>query len=408
MRVHLLLVVVVLGVAPPCSADDWPEWRGPRRDGISREKAWLDGWPKAEAPAVAWRAQVGKGHSAISVSQGRAFTMGWDGRQDTVFCFDAASGKLFWKHSYPCDTIKQWPGPRSTPTVSGGRVYTLSQHGMLHALECASGKVLWKVQLPASYNPDVDYGFAWSPLVEGGLLILGGGERGLALRTEDGGYAWGNDGKPGACASPVRCDLDGKRVVVLLANDRGENVRVVGVDPGNGKELWRSAPWPEKWGAACIDPIVRDRAVFLTTAEQHAECGRFTVKAAGVEQDWTNRKFACYTGSCVLVKDCLYGVTKVGVLRCLDWQTGKEHWSERGFGGHGALSAADGKLIIQTSQDGKVVVVEASATGFTELRRVKVFEGEGATFTAAVVANGRLYCRSYNGEVVCLATGKAP
>jgi outer membrane protein assembly factor BamB len=395
-----------LVAGPTCYAEDWPQWRGPHRDGISNEKGWMDSWHQEKTPAVAWRAQVGKGHSAVSVSQGRAFTIGWDGRQDTVFCFDAASGKLIWKFSYPCGTIKQWPGPRCTPTIAGDRVYSLSQHGLLHALDSGSGKVIWKVQLPASYNPDVDYGFAWSPLVEGSHLILGGGKRGLALHTRDGGYAWGNDGQPGACASPVPCDLDGKRVVAVLANDRGENVHVVGVEPGSGKELWRSAAWPERWGAACIDPVISERSFFLTTAEQHTQCGRFTVNASEVKRDWSNSKLACYTGSCVLVNQCLFGVTKVGVLKCLDWKTGEERWSERGFGGHGAMIAAAGKLVVQTSQSGEVVVVDASAKAYEELRRVKVFAGEGTTFTAPVVANGRLYCRSYHGEVVCLATGQ--
>jgi outer membrane protein assembly factor BamB len=125
---------------PRAIGSDWPQWRGPERNGISRETGWLKGWPESGSPKVAWRAAVGKGHSAVSVANGRAFTMGWDGSHDTVFFFDAASGKPIWKQSYPCQTILQWPGPRATPTVHDGVVYTLGQHGQLRAWNAQTGK----------------------------------------------------------------------------------------------------------------------------------------------------------------------------------------------------------------------------------------------------------------------------
>lgn len=398
MRKLLLLAFLV----PVALAEDWPEWRGPRRDGIARDATWLDAWPADKKPPVLWRAEVGKGHSAVSVSRGLAYTMGWNGRDDTVVCLDAATGKVVWKHSYPCATIVQWPGPRSTPTVAADRVYTLSQHGLVYALDAKTGQVAWKVQLPASYMPDVDYGFASSPLVEGDLVILGTGQRGLALRAKDGSFAWGNDGKAGACASPVRCEIDGKRVVVVLSNENRESVCLVGVEPATGKELWRSEPWPEKWGAACVDPVVSGGSLFLTTAEQHGECARFSLVAGKLQRDWANRRLSCYTGSCVLVGGHLFGVTKAGLLKCLDWKTGAEKWAARGFDGHGALTAVNDRLLIQASQSGDLVVAETGPAKYVEVRRASVFTGAAATFTAPVVANGRIYCRSYAGEVVCL------
>ena len=190
------------------AADDWPQWRGPDRNGISGETGWMNGWAQGSAPKVAWRAAVGKGHSAVSVRGGRAFTMGWDGEHDSVFCFDAVTGRLNWKQSYPCTTILQWPGPRATPTVDGDTVFTLGQHGQLRAWDTRTGQPRWQRDLPEDYNPDVDYGFAWSPLVEpagtgtddrdGDLLILNAGSRGLAIRARDGSIAWGADCKKGA------------------------------------------------------------------------------------------------------------------------------------------------------------------------------------------------------------------
>jgi outer membrane protein assembly factor BamB len=355
---------------------------------------------------VAWRANVGKGHAAVSVSGGRAYTVGWDGRQDTVSCLDAATGKPLWKQSYPSKTLQQWPGPRATPTVDGDRVYTLGQHGQLNAYDAATGERTWTVQLPASYQPDADYGFAWSPLVEGDLLILPAGKKGVAVHKKDGRYAWGNDGVHGACASPVRYDHGGRRGVALITTDAGRNsVSLVGVDPRTGDELWRGGPWQERWGAACVDLIVHDGRVFTTTAEQNLLCSRFSIQAGKLRADWSSRNLSSYTGACVLVNGHLFGVNKVGALKCLDWDTGKEKWGRRGFEGHGTLIAADGKLLVQTSHTGTLVIVEAVPDQYRELRRFKVFDGAPDTFTPPGLANGRIYCRSYAGEVVCLAVG---
>ncbi len=395
--------VGLLVLAGTAVAADWPQWRGPHRNGVSSEKDWLDGWPQDKAPRVAWRAAVGRGHSAVSVRGGRAYTMGWDGKQDTVFCLDADTGAVRWKQSYPCAGIHQWPGPRATPTVDGEAVYTLSQHGLLNAFAAADGRKRWSVQLPGSYNPDVDYGFAWSPLVEGDLLILGAGSRGLALDKRTGKYAWGNDGRHGACASAVPFTLGGVRGVAVITVDPGrDSASLVGVEAATGKVLWRHGGWPEKWGAACTDLLVHDGKVFVTTAEQYHRCARFTIDGGRLKPDWSSAKMKSYTGGCVLVGGHVYGVSTPGILKCLDWETGAEKWGQRGFGNHGALTTADNKLLVQTSDGGELVVVEAAPGAYRELRRATVFAREENTFTAPVLANGRVYCRSYAGEVVCL------
>ena len=141
------LCVGIVSLSSSCKygaqADDWPQWRGLNRNGVSAEQGWLARWPADAPPKTAWKANVGKGHSAVSIASGRAYTMGWDGKNDTVFCFDAATGKLLWKQSYSCGDIVQWSGPRATPTVDGDTVYTLGQHGQLHAWHAVTGKKLW-------------------------------------------------------------------------------------------------------------------------------------------------------------------------------------------------------------------------------------------------------------------------
>lgn len=402
-RITPLLVLLILFLdRASLSADDWPQWRGPARNGTSREDGWLVKWPADGNPPVAWRVRVGKGHSAVSVQDGLAYTMGWDGKEDTVFCLDVGTGRIRWSYRYPCAGILQWPGPRSTPTVADDTVYTLGQHGQLHALDARSGRVRWKVQLPPGYNPDVDYGFAWSPLVEGNLLILGAGSKGLALRTKDGSFAWGNDGRHGACASPVPYTWQGKRGVAVISTDPGrDSVSLVGVDPATGAEQWRHGPWNEKWGAACVDLLIADGKVFVTTAEQFRRFARLSMEDGRLKEDWANNHLPCYTGTCVLHEGHVYGVSQAGMLKCLDWKTGEERWSQRGFGNHGSLILADGKLIVLASRGGKVTVVEATPAGFKPLRTAQAFAGDDDTFTAPVLAGGHLYCRSYAGEVVC-------
>src|SRR6266446_4493487 len=137
-------LVSVLILATSALADDWPQWRGPNRDGISKETGWLANWP-ADGPKKLWEASVGVGYSSFSVSKGRVFTMGNVAENDNVFCFDAETGKLNWKHEYPClsKDPNGYLGTRCTPTVDGDRVYTVSRQGNFLCLATSDGAVKW-------------------------------------------------------------------------------------------------------------------------------------------------------------------------------------------------------------------------------------------------------------------------
>jgi outer membrane protein assembly factor BamB len=339
----------------------------------------------------------------VSIADGRAFTMGWDGEQDTVYCLDAATGRQIWKQSYPCQTILQWPGPRATPTVHGGSVYTLGQHGQLRAWDAKTGNSLWQRDLPEEYQPDADYGCAWSPLVVGDVLILSAGSHGLAIRTRGGSVAWGDDRKKGACVSAVRFEHDGRQGVLVVSQspDRAA-ASLVGVDPRTGRELWRLDGWGERWGAMGVDPIVHEGQVFVTSAEQYRQAARFTIAGGTLRQDWTTNRVAGYTGGAVLLKGYLYLVDGSGILKCVAWESGDVKWQQRGFDERGTLIAAGDVLLIQTGSAGDLVVAAADPTGYRELRRSRVFNSQGHTFTAPVLAGSRIYCRSYAGELTCL------
>ena len=234
-------------------------------------------------------------------------------------------GEPVWQQSYASRTITQWPGPRATPTVDGDTVYTLGQWGQLAAWDSSSGERRWMIELDQRYMPDVDYGFAWSPLVVGELLILPCGSRGLAIRKRDGSIAWGDDKRTGACVSAVPYQENGvTRVVVCSVAESRNSLQFVGINPASGDELWRSPEWPERWGAIGVDPVVYNGKLFVTTAQEHRQATRFTIAGSTLKQDWSTNRLASYTSGCVLVDGHLFLVDSRGMLKCIEWETGKE------------------------------------------------------------------------------------
>jgi outer membrane protein assembly factor BamB len=149
--------------------------------------------------------------------------------------------------------------------------------------------------------------------------------------------------------------------------------------------------------------LVDGRNVFITTSEALMKSGRFTIDGARLKEDWGSGALASYTGGCVLLNGAVYAVSQQGKLTCMDWETGRKRWDKPGFDEHGSLIAtADGYLFVQTGKRGDLVVAKASADQYQEVARARVFDGDGKTFTAPALAGGRVWCRSYAGEVVCV------
>ena len=186
-------------------AEDWPQWRGPARTGISAETKWSDQWPVA-GPTILWKAKVGMGFSSFTVSGGRVFTMGNADNTDTVFALDAATGKELWKHSYPADLGDKYfeGGTTATPTVSGDRVYALSRWGDVFCFESASGKVVWTRNVQVDTGARVPgWGFSGSPLVLENTVLLNVGEAGLALDKATGKTLWQSSTKEAGYTTPL-------------------------------------------------------------------------------------------------------------------------------------------------------------------------------------------------------------
>ena len=385
------IAALALGAVLGClavQATDWPEWRGPGRTGISKEANWLGQWP-AEGPKQLWKASVGIGLSSFSVSNGRLFTMGNTEENDTVYCFDAVTGKEVWKHTYPCSSKDPngYPGPRCTPTVDGDRVYTLSRNGHFFCLEAATGKVVWSKDFTKDYGAKVPvWGFSGSPLIEGDWVITevgGEGSSVVAFNKKDGKEAWKAGSDPVAYSSLVLFEHGGQRCLAVF-NAAG----IVGRSAKDGKELWRY-PWKTSYDVNAATPIVADGKVFISSGYGKG-CALVNFGAGEPKAVWENKKMRNHVASCVLKDGHLYGFDE-NQLKCIDLATGEEKWAERAYGKGSVLLAGDKYILF--SDKGRVATAELTPTGCKEISGFQVLTGKD-TWAIPVLANNRLYCRA--------------
>lgn len=396
----LLNCLLLAALASSGAADDWPCWRGPRGDGISTETIDATSWP-AEGPSVLWRAEVGTGFSSMAAAGALVYTLGYDGDGDVVYCFDAATGEAVWEYGYEeaLDDRFFEGGPTSTPTIDGDRVYTLSRQGKLIWFERASGEVIWEINVAEVAGVRAPgWGFAGSPLVHGDLLLLNVGEAGTALNKTTGELVWKSADREAGYATPTVV-RQGERDLALIASGKFQ----IGVDAATGEELWRLR-WLTNYGCNAATPIARDGRVFVSSGYNR---GAAMLELTDGEPNvvWKNKEMQNQLNTCLLIDGYLYGVHgnegDAASLRCMDWETGEVAWTYEGLG-CGSLTAA-GDLLIVLSESGELVVGPASPEGFEPVASVQVLEGK--CWTVPVLADGRLYCRSAAGELVCLAVG---
>ena len=393
LPVVLSVLVIASFAMVIVEAAEWPMYRGPDHTGISKETGWFDA---SAGVKVLWEKKIGTGYSSIAVGGGRAFTMGYADNKDTVFCFDAKTGKKIWAHSYAAgpSVPNEWMGghkggPYATPTIDGDNVYTVSKHGDVHCLSADDGKVKWK----AKYKCRIPkWGFAGSALVSGDMLILNSGTAGMALNKNTGKRVWFNG--PGLCgySTPMPIEYNGKPHVLLFT---AETVVLVAVD--DGKKAWEF-PWKTRYEVNAADPIIVGKNVFLSSGYGFG-CGLAPIGKPNAKPIWKNKNMKNHLSGCVMLDGHLYGFDE-SKLTCLDLKTGEKKWSEDSLG-KGSLMLADGKLIA-LSDKGKLVIAAASPDGYKVLSSGVILKAGTQCWTMPVLSDGLIYARNTDGDLVCV------
>ncbi len=392
-----------LALAVSVLAGDWPQFLGPNRDGHSTETGLLKEFPK-KGPTVLWQKELGDGYSSPVVFGDQVFIFHRVGNNDTVDCFDAATGKSRWSYSYETsysDRLGKGDGPRSTPLVADKHVYVLAADGRLHCLDRAKGTKVWLKALHDDYRvPDSFFGVGTSPILEGDNVVVNVGARGagiVALNKDTGKEAWKATGDGASYSSPVAATIDGKRQFVFLTR-----AGLVVLDPADGtvrhQKRWRARIEASVNAAA---PVVVDDEVFISACY---DTGGTVLKIGKekLEPLWENdSSLSLHFSTAVYHDGHLYGFhgrQESGTeFRCVEWKTGKVKWSQEGFG-CGSLILANGQLIAM-SEAGDLVLVEPTPKEYREKSHAKsVLNGPVRAHMA--LANGKLYARD-NKKLVC-------
>jgi hypothetical protein len=388
----LLLVVVLCAFASQAVAQTaalWPQWRGPNRDGISKETGLLKEWP-ANGPPLVWKATgAGAGYSSFSVSGGKLYTLGLRGDREFVIAFDVATGKEAWATAHgSAFRNDRGNGPRGTPTVDGDRVYALGGSGDLSALDARTGKIVWTKNVLREFGgSNITWGISESPLVIGNKVLVNPGGPGasiVALNKADGSVIWKSQSDKAGYSSGIPVEVNGGTQVVFFTSERA-----VGLDLKDGHLLWEYAR-PANNVANVATPIVRANRVFISS-DYGTGGGVVEIKPDNKAQEiWFSKDMRNHHSSSVLIGDYLYGFSS-SILTAIKFDTGEIAWRDRSVG-KGSLVYADGNLYC-LSEKGVVGLVEATPTGYKEKGRFRIPQDSLETWAHPVVAGGRLYLR---------------
>jgi outer membrane protein assembly factor BamB len=390
----------------PVVPGEWPQWRGPRRDGISSETGLRTDWAKAP-PTVVWKRPLGGGYSSIAVIDNRLYTMDRQGNEERILCLDAKTGNELWVHRYTANygNLSYGNGPRATPTISDGRVYTVGATGIFLCMEAAPSDgqphELWKHDLMKEFGAQMPgWGVACSPLVDGDLVWVQPGGPSASVAAFDrrtGKVVHRALSEPSGYSSPVAATAAGVHQIVCCTGQAA-----VGLDPTNGKQLWYF-PWPTPNGIIAT-PIVASDYVFVSSA-YNTGCALVHLKSEGhgaiaAEPVYVkrNKLMRNHHASSVLHEGYLYGFDDA-ILKCVDLRRGKEKWSSRDVG-KGCLLFADGHLIV-LSENGTLTLAEASPAGYREKGRMAGVLTGADCWALPALAGGQLYLRDHK-QLVCL------
>lgn len=380
------------------TSDDWPGFRGPNRDGVSRETGLLDAWP-ASGPKVLWRVAAGAGYSGVSVAAGRAFTLWQREDEQRLVAVDADNGRIVWQRGLgPAFSSQYGDGPRSTPVLDEGRVFAIDAEGRLVAVRANDGTEIWSHDLAREFGARIpSIGYASTPLVEGDHLLVEVGSKDgafMAFEKRSGEVVWSSQSDEPAYVSPVALTARGRRQAVFFSASG-----LYALAPEDGQLLWHH-PWAAPCPATGIplnaaSPVFvpPDRLFVATAWGDHKGGAILRLIERGdrlaLEKLWHAPLIDGEINTAVYVGGHLYGF-KGSILVAVDATTGELAWSARGFG-RGSLISADGKLVV-LGETGNLALIEANPSAYRELARAQILTGR--SWTSPALAGGRLFLRN--------------
>ncbi|MGI6415353.1 MAG: PQQ-binding-like beta-propeller repeat protein [Thermoguttaceae bacterium] len=417
-------IVPVLFLATSVSfADEWPQWRGPNRDGVWRETGIVE---KFETPEIKlkWRVPISSGYSGPTVAEGRVYVtdrLTEPGEMERVHCFDWQTGKTLWTHGYDCKYggIGYTAGPRASVLVDGGRAYSLGTAGHLFCFDAATGKVLWSHDLRETYRARVPtWGIAASPVIEDDLVIVHfGGEDACvcAFDKVTGEQRWKALRDAASYSAPIVITQAGKRVVVCWTGNR-----IVGLEPAGGRLLWEYPfPW-EKWPIAIATPVLHRDLLLFSEAHQGTLLVRLSQTEPQVEKLWHWRKenvedgkaLHCLISTPMIDGEYIYGADGGGVLRCLRLATGEQVWEDRTAVPPNRWATIHlvrhGERTWLFNERGELIIARLTPKGFQEISRAKLIEPttdqlrrrDGVTWSHPAFAYRHVFARN-DKALVC-------
>ena len=372
---------------------DWPQWRGPHRDGTLTSFTEPKAWP--ETLMQRWKITVGEGYATPIVVGNRVYQFSRQGDNEVMRAIDAATGKVIWEKSYAAPfemvsaTKRHGPGPKSTPTYADGRLFTFGMSSIITAWDAATGKELWRKK--SDLSPQ--FHTAMSPLVEGGQMILHiGGDRQGALTAFDpatGAVKWEWKGDGPAYGSPIIAEIGGARHLMLFSQQN-----FVGVNPADGQLLW-SVPFEARSTTNSITPLVHGNTVIVSGQGKPLTAyiianrgGRWSADLA-----WENPQLSMSFSNGVLVGDAIFSMSPLnsGQFFWADVKTGKTLWTSPPRQAGNAAITRSGNLLFVLKDDGQLMVGRANPSGFEPLKTYTV--ATSATWAPPVISGNRIFVK---------------
>lgn len=423
----ILLSLSLFSVMPAFLwAEDWPQWRGPGRDGVWRETGVVEKF-SSDNLKPKWRAEIGAGYSGPTVAQGRVYVMDRIAKRDSterILCFDEQTGERLWLQEYECEygKIGYQAGPRASVTIDEGRAYALGATGRLHCLDAARGTVVWHKDLEALYEIDMPiWGIAGSPLIFKNLVILHiGGKNGacvVALDKVSGEEAWKALGDRGQYTAPILVQHAGQPVVICWTGDS-----VAGLEATSGKVLWRHQWKPRNMPIGVATPVVEKDRVFFTSFYDGALMLRLLSDKPGIEVLWqiagrdeqNTEALHSIISTPVFDGGYIYGVDSYGELRCLDADDGKRLWEDLTATPKARWSnihfVKNGDKYWLFNERGELIIARLSPQGYGEISRAKLLKPTteqlrlrgGVCWSHPAFANRHVFARN-DEELVCVS-----